>query len=102
MFRVGLCAHVSINDQQTNPIANSRPAGVRRPARIDFMICNLLEQRKPKSIRIAALLDKPDRRLRPVKVDYVGFTIPDELMIGYGLDCAEDYRNLPDICILKK
>jgi hypoxanthine phosphoribosyltransferase len=63
-------------------------------------LCHLLEQRKPKSIRIAALLDKPDRRLRPVKVDYVGFSIPDEFVIGYGLDYAEDYRNLGDICIL--
>jgi hypoxanthine phosphoribosyltransferase len=64
-------------------------------------LCHLLEQRKPKSIRIAALLDKPERRLRPVNVNYVGFQIPDEFVIGYGLDYAEDYRNLPDICILE-
>lgn len=63
-------------------------------------LVNLLKQRKPKSIRIAALLDKPDRRLRPVDVSYVGFTIPDEFVIGYGLDYAEDYRNLKDICVL--
>jgi hypoxanthine phosphoribosyltransferase len=62
---------------------------------------HVLEQRKPKSIRIAALLDKPDRRLRPVKVEYVGFSIPDEFVIGYGLDYAENYRNLPEICILE-
>jgi hypoxanthine phosphoribosyltransferase len=61
---------------------------------------NLLEQRKPKSLRIATLLDKPDRRLRPVEVTYVGFQIPDEFVVGYGLDYAEDYRNLKDVCVL--
>ena len=63
-------------------------------------LVNLLNQRKPKSIRIAALLDKPDRRMRPVDVAYRGFQIPDEFVVGYGLDYAEDYRNLKDICIL--
>lgn len=63
-------------------------------------LMNLLKQRKPKSLQIAALLDKPDRRLRPVDVSYVGFQIPDEFVIGYGLDYAEDYRNLKDICVL--
>src|ERR1700733_1373243 len=60
----------------------------------------LLNQRKPKSVRIATLLDKPDRRLRPVEVAYVGFQIPDEFVVGYGLDYAEDYRGLSDICVL--
>ena len=63
-------------------------------------LVNLLEQRKPRSIRIAALLDKPERRQRPVQVAYVGFQIPDEFVVGYGLDYAEHYRNLRDICIL--
>jgi hypoxanthine phosphoribosyltransferase len=63
-------------------------------------LMHLLEQRKPKSLRIVALLDKPDRRLRPVNVAYVGFTIPDEFVIGYGLDYDERYRNLDDICVL--
>ncbi len=64
-------------------------------------LINVLQQRKPRSIRIAALLDKPDRRLRPVKVSYVGFQIPDEFVVGYGLDYAERYRNLRDVCVLK-
>ena len=64
-------------------------------------LMHLLEQRKPHSIRIAALLDKPDRRLRPVEVTYVGFKIPDEFVVGYGLDYAERYRNLRDICVLE-
>lgn len=67
---------------------------------LNYLI-HLLEQRKPRSIRIAALLDKPSRRQRPVEVTYVGFRIPDEFVVGYGLDYAERYRNLRDICILE-
>jgi hypoxanthine phosphoribosyltransferase len=63
-------------------------------------LMQVLSQRHPRSLRIAALLDKPSRRLRPVDVAYVGFQIPDEFVIGYGLDYAEEYRNLNDICIL--
>lgn len=63
-------------------------------------LLHVLEQRKPKSIRIAALLDKPERRLRPVHVSYVGFQIPDRFVVGYGLDYAEKYRNLDAICVL--
>lgn len=65
-------------------------------------LMHLLEQRKPRSIRIAALLDKPERRRRPVKVAYVGFQIPDEFVVGYGLDYAERYRNLRDVCVLEE
>jgi hypoxanthine phosphoribosyltransferase len=61
----------------------------------------LLKTRKPKSVRIAALLDKPERRIRPVDVAYVGFIIPDEFVVGYGLDFAERYRNLRDVCVLE-
>ena len=56
----------------------------------------------PKSLKIAALLDKPSRRKRPIQADYLGFTIPDEFVVGYGLDYAEKYRNLPDICVMPK
>ncbi len=55
---------------------------------------------QPRSFKIAALLDKSCRRLHPIHADYVGFTIPDEFVIGYGMDYAERYRNLPDICVL--
>src|SRR5512144_246217 len=65
-------------------------------------LLHVLEQRRPRSIRIAALLDKPERRLRPVHVSYVGFEIPDEFVVGYGLDFAEKYRNLKDICVLEE
>ena len=64
-------------------------------------LMNVLQQRKPRSIRIAALLDKPERRQRPVKVSYVGFEIPDEFVVGYGLDFGERYRNLQDVCVLE-
>ncbi|HLW76694.1 MAG TPA: phosphoribosyltransferase family protein, partial [Bryobacteraceae bacterium] len=63
-------------------------------------LLKVFAQRKPRSLRIAALLDKPERRQRPVEVHYVGFTIPDEFVVGYGLDHAEDYRNLKDVCVL--
>ena len=64
-------------------------------------LVKVLEQRRPRSVRIAALLDKPDRRRRPVKVTYVGFEIPDEFVVGYGLDYGERYRNLRDVCVLE-
>jgi len=63
-------------------------------------LMQVLAQRKPRSLRIAALLDKPSRRIRPVEVAYVGFEIPDQFVVGYGLDYAEQYRNLRDICVL--
>ena len=63
-------------------------------------LLRILQQRKPKSLRIAALLDKPERRLKDVKADYIGFQIPNEFVVGYGLDYAERYRNLKDVCIL--
>jgi hypoxanthine phosphoribosyltransferase len=63
-------------------------------------LIRVLQQRRPGVLRIAALLDKPSRRLKPVKADYVGFTIPNEFVVGYGLDYAERFRNLKDVCIL--
>src|ERR1700736_2973478 len=63
-------------------------------------LLRILQQRRPKTLRIAALLDKPERRIQSVHADYVGFTIPNEFVVGYGLDYAENYRNLKDICVL--
>ena len=57
-------------------------------------------QHHPKTLRIAALLDKPSRRIEKIDADYVGFSIPNLFVIGYGMDYAERYRNLPDICIM--
>ena len=64
-------------------------------------LLKLLEQRNPASLRLRTLLDKPERRVKEVKGDYSGFTIPDAFVVGYGLDYAEQYRNLPYIGILK-
>jgi len=60
----------------------------------------ILQSRKPKSLKIAALLDKPARRVKDIAVDYIGFKIPDQFVVGYGLDYAERYRNLPDVCVV--
>ena len=57
-------------------------------------------QHHPKTLRIAALLDKPSRRIEQIEADYVGFSIPNLFVIGYGMDFAERYRNLPDICLM--
>lgn len=67
-----------------------------------FKIKTLFESRNAKSVRICTLLDKPSRRVVDVKVDYVGQEIPDEFVVGYGLDYDEKYRNLPYIGVLKK
>lgn len=64
-------------------------------------LLKILENRHPASICLCTLLDKPDRRVKPVQVHYSGFTIPDAFVVGYGLDYAEKYRNLPYIGILK-
>lgn len=59
----------------------------------------VLEAHKPKSLKVVTLLDKSSRRVRPVEADYVGFTIPDVFVVGYGLDYSQQYRNLPDVRI---
>jgi len=61
----------------------------------------MLLAHKPKSLKVAALLDKVSRRKMPMRGDYVGFEIPDEFVVGYGLDFAERFRNLPEVCILE-
>ena len=60
-----------------------------------------LRQRKPKSLKLCTLLDKPDRRVSDVKVDYAGFEIPDEFVVGYGLDYDQKYRNLPYVGVIE-
>ena len=60
-----------------------------------------LRQRNPRSLRLCTLLDKPERRVTDVKVDYTGFNIPDEFVVGYGLDYAQKYRNLPYIGVVE-
>ena len=66
---------------------------------LDYLKENLLS-RNPDSLRLVTLLDKPERREVDVEPDYCGFCIPDKFVVGYGLDCNEQHRNLPDICVL--
>lgn len=67
---------------------------------LNYLVQNL-QSRRPTSLKVATFLDKPERRKVDVKVDYLGFTIPDRFVVGYGLDYAEKYRNLPYIGVLK-
>jgi hypoxanthine phosphoribosyltransferase len=60
-----------------------------------------LRNKKPASLKVCCLLNKPARRQVPVPIDYTGLTVPDKFLVGYGLDWAEQYRNLPDICYLE-
>lgn len=64
-------------------------------------LMELLKGRQPASLRLCTLLDKPDRRVVQVPVDYTGFNIPDEFVVGYGLDYAQKYRNLPYIGVVE-
>ena len=64
-------------------------------------LIEILKKRNPASMRLCTLLDKPDRRVKDVKVDYCGFEIPDEFVVGYGLDYAQKYRNLPYIGVVE-
>ena len=66
-----------------------------------FYLMPLLMRRQPASLRLCALLSKPDRRQKDVTIDYLGFTIPDEFVVGYGLDYAQKYRNLPYIGVVE-
>ena len=66
-----------------------------------YYLMEVLQKRKPNSMRLCTLLDKPERRVKDVKVDYVGFNIPDEFVVGYGLDYAQKYRNLPFIGVVE-
>ncbi|GAI35617.1 unnamed protein product, partial [marine sediment metagenome] len=67
---------------------------------IAFLL-DYLRKKKPASLKLCALTDKPSRRQIPVTIDYLGFTVPDKFLVGYGLDWDEKFRNLPDICVLE-
>ncbi len=64
-------------------------------------LLRFFEEKKPKLLRVVVLLDKLERRIAEVRADYTGFVIPNEFVVGYGLDFDERYRNLPDVCILQ-
>ena len=64
-------------------------------------LVEILKKRNPASLRICTLLDKPDRRTAEVEVDYTGFCVPDKFVVGYGLDYAQEYRNLPYVGVVE-
>lgn len=64
-------------------------------------LIEILKSRNPRSVKVCSLLDKPERRKSSVSIDYTGYRIPDEFVVGYGLDFDEVYRNLPYVCVLK-
>ena len=64
-------------------------------------LMDYLKKKRPASLQLCALIDKPSGRRVPVKIDYLGLTVPDKFIVGYGIDCDEKYRNLPDICWLE-
>ena len=66
---------------------------------ISFFL-DYLKKKQPASLKLCALTEKPSRRQVPLDIDYLGFTVLDKFLVGYGLDCAEKYRNLPDICVI--
>ena len=66
-----------------------------------YYLMDVLKKGKPAGMRLCTLLDKPDRRVKDVKADYLGFEIPDEFVVGYGLDYAQKYRNLPYIGVVE-
>ena len=70
------------------------------PERAHYLIENLAT-RKPASVKLCSLLHKPDRTVRPVTIDYLGFTIPNKFVVGYGLDFQERFRGVPEVGILK-
>lgn len=66
-----------------------------------YSLMQILSMRNPSSVKICTFLDKPERRVAPIKADYVGAVVPDEFVVGYGLDYAQKYRNLPYLGVLK-
>jgi hypoxanthine phosphoribosyltransferase len=64
-------------------------------------LLDYLQKKKPASLKLCVLTDKPSRRRVPVTIDYLGFTVPNKFIVGYGIDWDEKFRNLPDICFLE-
>jgi hypoxanthine phosphoribosyltransferase len=64
-------------------------------------LMSYLKRKKPASLKLCALADKPSRRKIPVTIDYLGFTVPNKFIVGYGIDFNEQYRSLPDICVIE-
>ena len=86
----------SITDRDVLVVEDIVDTGITIAFLLDY-----LKKKKPASLRLCSLTDKPSRRQVPVTIDYLGFTVPDKFVVGYGLDFDEKFRNLPDICFLE-
>ena len=91
----GLCADVK--DRDVLVIEDIIDTGLTT----DFLM-NYLNKQEPSSVKVCALTSKPSRRQIPVNIDYLGFDVPDRFLVGYGLDCDEKFRQLPDICFIEE
>lgn len=87
--------HTEVEDRNVLVIEDIVDTGLTTSFLLDY-----LRKKKPASLKLCVLTDKPSRRQIPVTIDYLGFTIPNKFIVGYGLDLDERFRNLPDICIL--
>ena len=88
--------HTEVEDRDVLVIEDIVDTGLTTSFLLDY-----LRKKKPASLKLCVLTDKPSRRQIPVTIDYLGFTIPNKFIVGYGLDLDERFRNLPDICILE-
>jgi len=89
--------HSSIKGRDVLVVEDIVDTGITIAFLLDY-----LKKKRPASLRLCSLTDKPSRRQVPVTVDYLGFTVPDEFLVGYGLDFDERFRHLPDICFIKE
>ncbi len=98
------CENVRINKDLDEPLDGKNVLVVEdivdSGRTLSYLMDNL-RSRNPRSLRLCTLLDKPDRRVTDIKVDYTGFVIPNEFVVGYGLDYAQKYRNLPFVGIVE-
>lgn len=98
------CGKVQLTQDLKSPIEGRDVLVVEDIVDTGLTLASVLENLKGKgaaSVKVCALLDKPSRRRVPVHIDYVGFTVPDKFIVGYGLDFNEQYRYLPDVCLLE-
>jgi len=95
-IKVAKKLETSVQDRHVLIVEDIVDTGLTTAFLIDY-----LKKRKAASVRLCALTDKPSRREVPVKIDYIGFTVPNKFLVGYGLDANQKFRNLPDICYLE-
>ena len=88
--------HASIKDRDVLVVEDIVDTGLTTAFLLEY-----LRKKRPASLKICALTDKPSRRKVPVTIDYLGFTVPNKFIVGYGIDWDEKFRNLPDICVLE-